>query len=443
MRFGFGLALLLSVSATTAQADIRVWETGADPDGDPRLHRYLDITGFVQPGFILRIEKQPDVPSASGPGLAEIVPGDDRFLLQRARLGLRSRIAWWLEARLELELTSPGNEGRWQPGLADAYLEFAPHELLQIRLGQFQVPFLRAFQFHELDLGFIDRPNYTGSYALSARDLGVMIRGEVGDTSPGAATPVFEYQLAMFTGGQENSFENRDGAFLLAARLELHLTGRPQGGAEESDLARNTRPRVALAASGYSNCFHGWNRGWNVDAEFRWQGLYVSTAFLWLKNSPGRETGFGAALGYDDQCRSLMLGPSLETEKVFVSRAAHLQVQYVLPELLFPIRNQALEMLARADWFDPNSPYNSDNPILGSGSSAPSYRPPAGFFEFANRPTQLRLTFGLNWFPTGTQSLRVQLNYQHVIELEDVMVGTESVGTVLNDVLWLQVGVGL
>ncbi|MEM9075170.1 MAG: hypothetical protein AAGE52_42120, partial [Myxococcota bacterium] len=273
--------------------------------------------------------------------------------------------------------------------------------------------------------------------------------GRIGDTEEGAFKPVFEYQLGAFVGGGPNEPDNADNALLYTARLGLHVLGVPEGASEESDIARNTRPRLSLAGSVVSNCNgdENWNRGWNTDAEFRWMGLYVSTSFFWLKNGPAKS----GQLGYGNGCGQGFNLPEGDPERPttepidFISRGAHLQVQYVLPEVLFPVRNQALEVLARFDWVDPNTPFESGRAIRGPSDpeASPQYVAPGSIDDPGNAPTRYRLTFGINWFPTSDQSLRIQLNYQHNRESEDIVTGLGSTGSVRNDVLWLQITAGL
>jgi len=426
--------LLAAVSVAVAnpspaEADIRVWEQNAEEGDDPRQHRYLDLTAFLQPGWIIRVDA--DDPNS---GVA-----NDGPWLQRARMGFRAQLVWWLRARMEVEFSPT-------PLLADAYLEFTPHDYFHLRAGQFGVPFLRAYLFNELNLGFLDRPLYvpispdrnTIRY-LSARDIGVAASGRIGNLREGATMPVFEYNLGVFMGQKENQNLNNNKAYLYAGRLQLHVLGLPQGVAAESDLARNTRPRLAVAGSVYSNCDDrgNWNRGWNADAEFRWQGLYASASFVWFFNGPATNDQFG----YGEFCGEAAEG--MPPKPRFVSRGAHMQLQYVLPEMLFPVRNQALELLARFDWADPNSPHDPDNPILGGDENSPGYNPPSRLLDSDNAPTRYRLTFGINYFPTATQTLRIGINYQMNREMENIVVAEGEIIGVRNEIFWVQITAGI
>jgi hypothetical protein len=273
--------------------------------------------------------------------------------------------------------------------------------------------------------------------------MGVQLFGSFGDRSPDRTDPVFEYSLALLNGRGPNLPINDDFVFLYAGRLNLHLFGVPRGAEAESDIARNTTVRTAIGVGGYSNCDDrgNWNRGVTFDAEFRYEGVYASGAFVWLRNGPGE----GTPVFTSARCTGTP-GPIPGVQADFVSRAAHVQLQWAMPrfwrELGSPLGQMDLEILARFDWVDGNSPY--DGNFLGAGgSSSPGYIVPTDFSNPDNPPTRWRLTFGLNYFPTGQQTLKLSLNYQLNREDEEVDTGMGRVRQVANDVLWIQATVAL
>ncbi|MBX3270409.1 MAG: hypothetical protein KF729_09125 [Sandaracinaceae bacterium] len=425
-----GLFALGSLFAVPAAAQVRVWSDGPSPEeGAPSPvgpTRFLDLTAFAQPGFIVRGDD--DFAGRT----------DDTFWLQRARFGFTAQLFEWLRMRMEVEFAPVTL-------LQDAFLDVVPHPAIQLRVGQFLVPFLRAYSFNELNLGFLDRPVYVPispdrSFIryLSPRDVGAMVHGLIGDPTPRGTDPVLAYQAGAFIGRGANIAQNDNGMFLLAVRLELHVLGVPEGRDAESDLARNDNARVAVATSAYSNCDDrgNWNRGFAIDSELRYAGLYASAGFVWFRNSVG-----GAFFAEPSACRGNFdpTGAPLD----FVSRGAHLQVQYVLDRAIFPIDGMDLEVLARIDWVDANSPYDDGNPIFGGGSDTPGYIAPANFTDSDNPPTRWRLTFGVNWFLTGDQQLRLGINYQHNREDELVVTSDGFVRDINNDIFWIQLTAGL
>lgn len=414
---------LLFASAATAAADTPLWQEEVREGEEPE--RWVHATGFLQPGLVFR---------RSG----ERAPRSDHgFLIQRARLGIDAQPFAWIRLKLDVGL-APG------PALRDAHIELTAHPYARVRVGQFRVPGLLAYGFDEGALSFVDRPLYlpnvgTGDRGflqmLSARDLGVMVAGRIGDLSPSSMMPVFEYQLGVFNGGGPSGIANYDEAFLYAARLRLHALGYPEGAESESDLARNTMPRVAVGAAVYSNCGDEglWSRGFTMDLEARWRGAYLSGSFLWLRNGRARD----GQLGYE----SCGLTPDEEAgaaePPLFFSSGAHVQLQYVLPDLLLPKRHE-LEVSARFDYVNPRSPDGGG--FLGGGPTDPGYRLPTSLTDEDNAPTQGRLSVGVSWYPLGDPTFRARLSYHHTLELErhgepPTIPATKSVR---NDVIWLQ-----
>lgn len=428
------------LTPSAARADIRVWADAPAASDDPSApipapERFFDLTAFAQPGFIARM----DDPNAGRT--------DDSFWLQRARLGFNAQLFPWLRFRFELE-TAP------VASLQDAFLELAPHPAFRIRVGQFLIPLVRAYQFNELNLAFLDRPHYIPIAPdrgfiryLNPRDVGLMIHGIVGEPSPDSTTPAFQYEAGLFNGRGPNFAQNDDDILLASIRMQLHVFGVPRGNEAESDLARNTHARLSVATAFYSNCDdrRNWNRGVVVDTELRWEGVYASAGFVWFRNSAGTSNaaGFnGDNLFANSSACPGQAGPDGQPLD-FVSRGAHLQVQYVLHRDLFPIDGMNLELLARVDWTDGNSPYDQANPLFGGGAESPGYIEPVNFADPDNPPTRWRLTFGINWFPTGQQSLRLGINYQHQREAERVRLSAGYLEAIENDIFWAQITAGL
>src|SRR5262249_53407461 len=159
------------------------------------------------------------------------------------RLGIRSRIHRFLWLRVEYDAAVSQ--------LADGFLDARFLQELGVRLGQFQLPFLRTYLFSDANLAFIDRPLYVPQTFdrqalryLGPRDVGVMLSGRVGDTRPEGNLPVFEYWAGMLVGQGPGLTGNVDNAYEYFARAGVHVFGVPLGVENESDLARNEVPRL-------------------------------------------------------------------------------------------------------------------------------------------------------------------------------------------------------
>ncbi len=413
---------LAMLAPASARADLRLWEENAD---DATHHRWFAVTGFAQPGFIVR---QNDPENAIS---------DDHFWLQRARFGFRTQLHRYLQLRFEIE-------GMPSPNLTDVFVDLPIHAAFSVRAGQFLLPFLRTYQINEANQAFIDRLIYTPQQPdrfalryLNPRDVGIMVTGILGNTDPEVMAPGLQYWAGAFLGRGANQIVNDDSAFLYSARVNLHVLGPPKGADQESDLANNERPHVAAGAGVYTNCDDrgNYNRGLTFDAEFRFRGLYAYASFVRFYNGAVRNDAIGRALGYGTGCGGGIAGASDH-----VAWGASFQAQYVLPRALFPVESQALEVLARIDAVAPVNP--ADGSFLGGGTSSAGYAPPPDYRDADNPPSRWRLTFGLNWFPTKEQLIRVSTNYQLNRETENaVIAGREFVG-VKNDTFWLQGTVG-
>lgn len=443
-----------TTSSTTTTTTTTTTPTAPTPsEHRPFLddHRWLDITGFLQPGYITRLD------NAAEGITAGIV--DDTFWVQRGRIGLRAQLFTWLTMRAEIEMLQTF-------AATDVYADVIAADWLRFRVGQFIVPFLQTYRYNELNVSFLDRALYVPAQPdrgyiryLSPRDVGFSISGRVGDLAPSAMLPVFEYQLGMFSGRGPNVALNDDSVFLYAARFTLYALGLPVGVERQNDLARNHIPRATIGFAGYSNCDdrQNWNRGFTADIDFRYEGLFVEGSFVWMRNgASGVRNAMGGGqhgaffLADSQQCQGVPDGTAqpdgTPNTLDFVSRGAHLQVQYVLPRVLtdLPFSLMDLELLFRADWVDANSPYTAADPLFGGGPGSPGYLQPSSYADADNPATRWRLTFGLNFYPTGQNQLRLGINYQLNREAEDVVdSGGRTFRGVSNDIFWLQMTIGL
>ncbi len=224
---------------------------------------------------------------------------------------------------------------------------------------------------------------------------------------------------------------------------------------------------MLVGAGAYTNCDTGgrMNIGTTLDTELRYEGLFASAAFVRFNNGPVANfssaerrdpaladtagendnfmSGLGNALGYGGRsaCRGVVASATPDPRDPFtvpfgMAWGASMQLQYTLPAILFPVDDMALEVLARFDIIEPENP--DDGTFTGGGSSSPYYVAPSSYASADNPPSQYRITFGVNWFPTFEQSLRLGVNYQLRRETERVMLPDVSLDEIRNDVFWIQ-----
>lgn len=391
---------------TLAHADLRVWEQGRDEHTgelrSPDEHRFVDLMGLAQPALQLNFRDD------------ELGGFATRPQVRRMRLGIHAQPWWWVGMVLEVEV------GFESLVLQDGYLELRPTRYARVSAGRFRIGVTGPGRFHESNLAFVERPAYSNQVPI--RGDGFRVHGDIGGEA-GGRTPTFQYAVSIIAANDFLSSEVKGVG--LALDLRLHVMGLPNGADEENDRARSTRPRIAVGGTLYSNCRASWERGFGLDAELRAFGLYVSGGYLWTTSSIA-----DGQLGYG-QCGDAIAPPERQ-----VRSGAHVQVQYLLPELLFPVPHQALEVLARFELTDPESPFDSSRRLRGGDEDTPGYRVPSS----TNQASRYGLTVGVTWWATPEGWLRLQLNYRHEFETETFVdpVSGQSFDSPRNDVLWLQ-----
>lgn len=400
------VVLCAIVLPSIAHADLRVWEQGRDEETgelrNPDEHRFVDLMGLAQPALALRFRDDELGGFATSPQI------------RRMRLGMHAQPWWWVGMVLEVEV------GFESLRLQDGYLELRPTRYARVTAGRFRLGLTGPGRFHESQLAFVERPAY--SELVPIRGDGFRVHGEIGGEA-GSATPTFQYALSVIAANDFLAGELQGVG--LALDLRLHLMGLPTGANEENDRARNTRPRIAVGGTLYSNCRGAWTRGFGLDGELRAFGLYVSGGYLWYTSNAA-----DGRFGYEE-CGDGVAPPERQ-----VHSGAHVQVQYMLPELLFPVPRQALEVLARLEFTDPESPFDSGRRLRGGDEDTPGYRVP----NSTAGATRYGLTVGVTWWATPEGWLRLMLNYRHEFEGETFVdpASGRAFDSPQNDVLWLQ-----
>ncbi len=136
--------------------------------------------------------------------------------------------------------------------ILDAFVEYTRLRDLNVRFGQFFVPFDRARTIREYALGFVDRQQPVQEFSLD-RDIGIQFSSQDLFGSRG----ILSY--ALFLGGGDG--KNRIGAQSIGFLYALRLAIKPWGQFDddiEGDLQRLKRPRLAIGVAGAYN--HGTNR---------------------------------------------------------------------------------------------------------------------------------------------------------------------------------------
>lgn len=152
------------------------------------------------------------------------------------------------ELRFALQLALGGGDFERESAspIFDAFLELVRYRDLNLRIGQFFVPFDRARTVHEFALQLVDRPQVVRELTLD-RDVGLML-----SSVDLFGTRVLGYHLFLGSGEGRNRF----GAQVLGPLVVARLVLRPWGAFDddsEGDLLRERRPRLALGLAGAYN----------------------------------------------------------------------------------------------------------------------------------------------------------------------------------------------
>lgn len=173
--------------------------------------------------------------------------------------------------------------------LFDAWAQFTQLRDLQVRVGQFFVPFDRARTVREAALQFVDRQQVVRELSLD-RDAGV----ELSSRDLFGLGGRLQYALGVFSGEGRNRAGGEAG-FLYVARLQVSPFGAFDDNVE-GDLERRSVPRLAIGVAGAYNqastraqstlgatLTHGAFDYYHAaaDLHFKWRGLSLLAEGLW------------------------------------------------------------------------------------------------------------------------------------------------------------------
>ncbi|MRR59201.1 MAG: porin [Deltaproteobacteria bacterium] len=235
-----------------------------------------------------------------------------------------------LTYKVELDLRQSGSFKMLQ----DAFLNYKFIDEVQLRAGQYKVPFARQELTSDGSLSFVDRSPVVDAFKASY-DIGAMVHGKV-------AGGFAEYNLGVFGGlGQTTARATNDNMF--AARVAVNPLG--EMAYNEPDFERSKQPLLSIGANYFLNTLqrtganfesaasnYAGSSGWlgsqvsyittadrqkvdinsyGVDLAFKWMGLAVQGEYLLgqaenqITDKLLRAQGFYAQAGY-------MILPKLE-----------------------------------------------------------------------------------------------------------------------------------
>ena len=167
-------------------------EQGSEAKGDRQFAVAFDKNPQLRIGshlrFDLHVKSQADwrdVPDESAGSSSDV------FDLHRARLGLDGRISKYVEYQVEREMRDVKRPWR------DVFVNVRPLRALQVRLGQFKIPFSLDQTTGRTSLDFAYR-SLAATYLAPGRDTGVMAHGAV-------LKNLLKYEAGFFQEGGDNA----------------------------------------------------------------------------------------------------------------------------------------------------------------------------------------------------------------------------------------------
>ncbi len=236
--------------------------------------------------------------------------------------------AYTKDLTYKVQWNLPSNSGRGK--LESAYANYRLMDWLQLRGGQYKVPYNRQELTSSAKQMFADRSLANDEFNLSY-DIGVMAHGR-------PMNGLFEYNLAMMQGAGVNQTSNSNNQMLYAARLVVSPLGRFNS-YSESDLEHLETPKLALgggfATNNGTRIFFGdetrtFNRDVNVkqatvDLILKWRGFTFLGDGYWRRlDAHTGESGFRRnginANGYTLQAGSFVPLPYVRKRLEFGGR---------------------------------------------------------------------------------------------------------------------------
>ncbi len=334
-------------------------------------------------------------------------PANTTFMLRRARLQFKGNL-FGKYNKYKVEFAFSPRDLGFKDGrptktpVLTWYAQFAQLRDLQLRVGQYKVPFNRQRVVSSGNLELVDRTLANGEFNLD-RDVGLDIRSR----NLFGLGHKLSYYLGMYMGEGRDAFLSEDvegaaGGFMYLGRLEFNPMGKFKD-YSESDLNRYATPKLSLGAAlafhdrakknrgiKGSNPSDGGTTDYKVmtaDMMFKWQGLAAFGEFFWREG----DRTFG-----EDRVDAETGASLLEAARNGVGWSA--QLSYVVPKIPFSVAARFSQVMSIGN----NSSLN-EKAELGGG---------LGYY-FAGHPLKLQADYFRKWeqggLAQGVDIVRAQL----------------------------------
>ena len=173
------------------------------------------------------------------------------------------------------------------PNLRDAWINYDFQNGIEVRAGQFKVPFNLGELIGDTKQQFIDRSQTDDAFSYS-RDLGLDIHGRVIDKK-------LEYHVYAFNDGLNPNRFNRNNEMLFGARVGYNILG--DHGYVMSDVEDSEEPQLMVGVAGTYTRVSGAPEqnliATTGDVAFRYKGFSTIGAGYYLRNHTTSTNTFG------------------------------------------------------------------------------------------------------------------------------------------------------
>lgn len=177
------------------------------------------------------------------------------------------------------------------PNLRDGFVNYAFNDGIQIKAGQFKVPFNLEELISDSKTQFIDRPITNDTFGFN-RDLGIDLHGRFFEKR-------FEYDLYVLNEGTNQNTNNNNNEMLLGGRFVWNILGVGGHGYTSADPEDSEEPQLMIGtAANFNRVGAPAVADQSVisatgDAAFRYRGFSTLGTGYYLRNQTAGTNTFG------------------------------------------------------------------------------------------------------------------------------------------------------
>jgi phosphate-selective porin len=250
-----------AVSALTKENASLKKQLGVDASGKPAAAQVvpqgketkLAIGGFIQANA--EFGGTPDTR----------FPANDRFILRRARLGVKGAFAEQFDFVLQADVgaNTLASTSGYRAQTTDCYVNWSRYPLANVTIGQFKTPFGFEQLIADPKNPMVERSLASDQLTLS-RQVGAMLSGTI-------VKDRFSYSAGLFNGNGANNAGNDNDQFLYVGRVS-------------GTVVKTDNGFVALGLDGFTTrdagAFTGRRRGGGVDAQVGYGPAQITGEYL-------------------------------------------------------------------------------------------------------------------------------------------------------------------